>query len=161
MENISPFTSGPDNAVIKLNQIIRELSKLQDFSGDGIIEVKRIAAGYTIGLNINRLLPRIPTVGGSGGARNRRAFCKTAAGAATTIVCYLNTDATGTEVTVNCNIAGGGNLDGALPRLTDGLEITVWNDAGTWKCTTIFQKIDSDELQVDSGALKTKLDICT
>jgi len=62
-----------------------------------------------------------------------KAYCKTDAGAATTIVCYLDTDGTGKEITVTCTIAGSGNLNQAEPHLTDGLEIEVWNDNGTWK----------------------------
>jgi hypothetical protein len=68
-----------------------------------------------------------------------KAFCKTNAGAATTIVCFLDVDTTGDEITVNCTISGGGHLDDASPHLTDGLEIPVWNDSGTWKCLWGFQ----------------------
>ena len=72
----------------------------------------------------------------------RKAYCKDDAGAAATITCYLDVDATGTEITVNCSIAGGGTLNAALPLLTDGLEISVWNDNGTWKCFWGFRKAD-------------------
>lgn len=67
------------------------------------------------------------------------AYCKANAGAATTIVCYLDTDGTGTEITVNCHIAGGGNLDSAIPRLTDGLGIVVIYIGSSWYCATVFQ----------------------
>lgn len=70
--------------------------------------------------------------------RPRIAYCKDAAGAATTIDCYLDTDATGTEITVTCSIAGGGNLNTAVPRLTDGLPIIVTKIGATWRCTTTF-----------------------
>ncbi len=69
----------------------------------------------------------------------RKAYCKTAAGAATTIVAFLDTDTTGTEITVACSIAGGGNLNSAIPRLTDGRLIFVTNLSETWYCTTVFQ----------------------
>lgn len=72
--------------------------------------------------------------------RLRVAYCKTDAGAATTIVCYLDKDDTGIEITVNCSIAGGGNLDAAVPRLTDGLLILVTKIDATWWCTTIFMR---------------------
>lgn len=64
--------------------------------------------------------------GGTGRTNLHLAYCKTNAPAAAFIICYLDTDVTGTEITVNCGIAGGGNLNEALPRLTDGLWITVW-----------------------------------
>ncbi len=66
----------------------------------------------------------------------RSAYCKTAAGAGTSIVCYLDTDETGIEITVECTIAGGSNLNSAIPRLTDGLEIPVWRINGVWKTFT-------------------------
>ena len=69
----------------------------------------------------------------------RKAYCKAAAGAAQTITCYLDVDATGTEVTVTCSVAGGGNLNAAIPRLADGDLIFVTNIGGTWYCTTVFQ----------------------
>ncbi len=72
--------------------------------------------------------------GGRGGSsRNRNAYAKAAAGAGTTIVCFLDTDATGDEITVTISIAGGSDLNSALPRLEDGTLLTVWNDAGTWR----------------------------
>ena len=76
------------------------------------------------------------------GGPTHKAYCKNDAGAATTIVCYLDTDETGQEITVNCSIAGGGNLNTAIPRLTDGLLIFVKNFGGAWYCTgTIFTNI--------------------
>lgn len=68
-----------------------------------------------------------------GGGGNRKAYAKTAAGGGSTIVCYLDTDGTGEEITVNIAIVGGSNLNAALPRLTDGALLTVWNDGGTWR----------------------------
>ncbi len=43
--------------------------------------------------------------------RPRIAYCKDDAGAGTTIDCYLDTDATGTQITVNCSIHNGTNLN--------------------------------------------------
>ena len=71
---------------------------------------------------------------------SRKAYCKVAAGAGTTIVCYLDTDATGTEITVNCSVVGGSALNAAVPRLADGSLLFVENLGGTWYCTsTVFQ----------------------
>lgn len=62
---------------------------------------------------------------GGGGSVGRRAFCMTAAGGGDTIACYLDTDETGVEITVTCNIVNGSDLSAAVPRLTAGLEIPV------------------------------------
>jgi len=76
--------------------------------------------------------------------RTRIAYCKDDAGAATTIDCYLDTDATGTQITVYCSVAqGGANLNVSVPRLKDGDAIFVQkiydgtNDY--WYATQIFQ----------------------
>ncbi len=61
-----------------------------------------------------------------------KAYCKVAAGAAATIVCYLDTDGTGIQITVNCSIAGGGNLNAAVPRLADGDMIIVSKMGDDW-----------------------------
>ncbi|KKN71365.1 hypothetical protein LCGC14_0420870, partial [marine sediment metagenome] len=74
---------------------------------------------------------------------NRKAYCKADAGAATTIVCYLDTDATGTEITVNCQISGGGNLNACTRRLKDGNLIIVTNIGGTWYSTEGFDTTEN------------------
>ncbi len=63
------------------------------------------------------------------------AFAKAAAGAGSTIVCYLDSDShdVDDEITVAISIVGGVNLNSALPRLTDGALLTVWDDEGTWR----------------------------
>lgn len=70
---------------------------------------------------------------GGGGTRHRKAYAKAAAGTGNTIVCYLDTDETGDEITVTISIVGGVDLNGALPRIENGTLLTVWNDAGTWR----------------------------
>ena len=57
---------------------------------------------------------------------NHLAYCKTAAPASTNFGCFLGTDSTGDEITIKAKIAGGGFLNAAIPRLTDGLELSVW-----------------------------------
>ncbi len=69
----------------------------------------------------------------------RKAYCKDDAGAATTITCYLDTDATGQEVTVNFSIAGGGNCNTAIPRLSDGDMVFITKYEGSWYCDTVLQ----------------------
>lgn len=68
-----------------------------------------------------------------GGGGNRKAYAKAAAGAGNTIVCFLDTDDTGDEITVTIEIANGSDLNEAFPVLSDGTLLTVWNDAGTWR----------------------------
>ncbi len=63
----------------------------------------------------------------------RKAYAKAAAGAGSTIVCYLDTDGTGEEITVNVEIVGGSALNAAFPRLENGTLLTVWDDNGTWR----------------------------
>ena len=53
------------------------------------------------------------------------AYVKTAPGAATTVTCYLDTDGTGEEITVNCCICGGSALNSAIGRLEDGKPLFV------------------------------------
>jgi len=84
---------------------------------------------------------------------SRAAYCKDPAGAATTIQAYLDTDGTGEEVTVNCSIAGGGNLNDAIPRLTNGLLIIVDKIGDSWYCKTVFQAVEVKGLEIISGKL--------
>ena len=69
----------------------------------------------------------------------RKAYVKTTPGAVATVVCYLDTDATGPEVTVTCSIINGTALNSAIPRITDGDEIKVYLDGSTWRCVDAFQ----------------------
>jgi hypothetical protein len=82
------------------------------------------------------------------GNRARIAYCKDDAGAAQTITCYLDKDATGTEITVHCFSAQGNstNLNACIPRLKDGDPMMVqkvrYDDGSArdyWVCTTVFQ----------------------
>lgn len=63
----------------------------------------------------------------------RKAYCKVAAGSGNTIICYLDVDGTGGEITVTIEIANGSNLNEAFPLLANGTLIMVWNDNGTWR----------------------------
>jgi len=88
-----------------------------------------------------RLLPperagTIPSVRRSAGIRI--AYCKNAAGTGSTIDCYLDTDGTGTEVTVTCLLSRTSNLNAAFPLLQDGDAINIWNNAVTWTSLQTF-----------------------
>ena len=67
MRDITPFTSGPQNAVSKLNDIIRQLNSLSNFTGDGLVTVNRTLSGYAISLNLNMLKSRLAYNSSSGG----------------------------------------------------------------------------------------------
>jgi len=76
----------------------------------------------------------------------RRAITTQAAPADTKITANLYdhagveiTSGMGSEITVHCNISGGGNLDKAIPRLIDNQDIDVYCEQGIWRCTTLFQ----------------------
>lgn len=133
-----------------------------------------------IGRNINRVVQRFKQAGDketlsspqiiqstksvrhTGGIGSVRiAYCKTAAGSGTTIVCHLDTDGTGEEVTVYCAITGGGTkLNEAIPRLSDGDPIAVYNDQGTWRSVFPFQRLNTNQLDVVSNKFETKLYKC-
>lgn len=84
----------------------------------------------------------VPFRSGMHGNVNRIAYCAAGAGGANSIVCYLDTDVTGTIISVNCIIAGGGTLNTASPRLTVGLKMIVTKIGATWWSTTVFQRTE-------------------
>lgn len=69
----------------------------------------------------------------------RKAYPKDDAPADTTITCYLDVDTIGEEIPVVCSVAGGEDLNTALPRLFDGDLIFVTNIDNAWYCITVFQ----------------------
>ncbi len=75
-----------------------------------------------------------------------RAFVKATPGATTDVVVYLRKDDSETEVTVVCEIYGGGNLEDAYPTLVDGMPLYVQYDkeADEWKNVTSIYKIGLD-----------------
>ena len=92
-------------------------------------------------------------INGSVGGAFRVAYCKTAAPSATTITCYLDTDSTGEEVTVQCLTPGGtSTLDNVVPRLGDGDAMIVVKISDTWYSTTIFE--DSEDISGTTGLPK-------
>lgn len=73
----------------------------------------------------------------------RRAFVKNTPGATTSVDVYLDKDASAIEVTVECYIYGGGNLNAAYPTLVNGMPLYVQYDgaAGEWKNVTAIYAI--------------------
>lgn len=115
----------------KLNDIIDAVNCILNMRGSNGIQTRVLPNSISI--------IGTGTTGEGGGTTLRNAFASDDAGAGTTISCFLDTDGTGEVITVNCEIVGGSALNSAIPRLEDGDRLTVWNDAGTWRCTTIFQ----------------------
>lgn len=72
-----------------------------------------------------------------------RAFVKTTPGATTSVDVYLRKDFSDIEVTVECYIYGGGNLEDAFPTLVSEMPLYVQYDsaAGEWKNVTDLYKI--------------------
>ena len=152
---VDRFTTGPDNVVERLNQIIDELDNLRRISGSSYISVNRSSAGATVSLNTNKLREIFPHT------QLRRAITTAAAGATATITVNLY-DSSGVEqttgdesgITVYCSISGDTSysspLNAAIPLLTDNTDIFVMKlplyNLGTpesaWFCTQIFQKMD-------------------
>ena len=141
--SIGPAKFGNPNTVNKVNQLIRHLNEVFRLTGDGFIKVYRSSSGYSINLDIMQLLARIPkTAASSTGSIIHKAYMKADATAATTATCYLDTDATGDEVTVNFSITNGNNLDEAIPFLKDGTLIFITNIGGTWYCLQTLTGLD-------------------
>ena len=74
----------------------------------------------------------------SGGTGIRHAYCKTAAGAGFNIQCYLDTNLTGTEITVYCNTFEATALSACIPLLTAGRVIPVYKVGEYWFCAWWF-----------------------
>jgi hypothetical protein len=143
----------------QLNVMWRQLRGLGKMTGDGYINVRRIGDNVALNLNIQKLKGLFGGSGAGGGAS--MAFVKTAPGAVTTVDCFLGTDTTGTEITVNCSVIGGDGsevLNEAVPRLIDGSLIFVEQFGPDWWCTTPFIATD-DCLCVQEDAVFTSVTI--
>jgi hypothetical protein len=103
----------------------------QIFSKNAVAQIQQMYRWY---LSMRGKNPQYRRRGGGagGGGAGQHAFCKTDAGSGTTLVCFLDTDITGTEITVDFSIANGDNLNQASPPLTTGLRIPVYTVGGDW-----------------------------
>lgn len=104
------------------------------------------------------------SIGGGGSSGIRKAFVKTTPTTTTTVDCYLNTDATGKEVTVTCEITGGGTkLNEANPRLVDGCMFYVVYDSvdKLWRSLFPFQRINIAHHNVVGGKFSSLIFECT
>ena len=120
---IRNFTTGNNKTKNRLNEIVKETNKVNLLSQS----VKRET--------INRI-PWLRNTGGGSGIRH--AYCKTAAGAGNTIVCYLDTNLTGEEVTVTCHLFESASLSSCVPLLTAGKVIPVYRAGDYWYCLWWF-----------------------
>jgi hypothetical protein len=134
---MNPFKRNVDSTSL-LNRLWNKVEKLDKIRGDGMINFKRAGGGITANINMAAIRKKLPR-GGSGGGAVHKAFPVADAGAGATIECYLDTDATGEEITVNCSIAGGTDLNEAIPKLTNGLTIFVRKFGTDWHCVNVFQ----------------------
>ena len=140
-----PFKQFNKRILDGLNRLRRVVNKLDNMRGDGFIEISQTGSGTVIGMNLSKVRERVAKNGsGDGGVSSgssHKAYVKTAPGAVTTVTCFLDTDTTGTEVTVNCSVIGGGGsikLNSATPRLIDASLIFVEDIDGEWWCTAPF-----------------------
>jgi hypothetical protein len=135
---MNPFKRNSDSTSL-LNQLWNKVEKLDEIRGDGFINFKRAGGRITANINIAAIRKRMTRGGTGGGGTVHKAFPIADAIAGSTIECYLDVDTTGDEITVNCSIAGGSDLNEAIPKLTNGLTIFVRKFGDTWHCVTVFQ----------------------
>jgi len=138
---LDEFKQGPPGLIRRINELVRMCKQVWNMRGDGTITVRRGENGIIVGLDINQLLPKIPKTSGESGIHS--AFCNAAAGIGSTISCHLDTDTTGTLITVTCEICGGAALNAAFPRLEIGDRIFVIQDGSTWRALQIFQATET------------------
>lgn len=141
MLDIRNFTKGASvDAIARLNKMVEVARQVKQITSDDFVSVRQSPNQATShGLNLNMLRQRLRLKGTGTGIDIHHAFCKTDAPASSDITCYLDTDGTGEEITVHCDICGGGTLDSALPHLADGQRISVWKKDGEWYCTALFR----------------------
>lgn len=157
---IQPFKQWNARILPQLNRLLAAFNKLDNLRGDEFIQVKKSGAGTTIGLNLNKARERLSRKQQeSTSGKSRRAQCAADAGASSTILASLYSASTGIlatsgdefEVTVHCSVTGGADLNDALPRLEDGLDIPVYSstfdNAGTpeprWYFDGVFQESEN------------------
>ena len=142
---IQRFKQGPVETIARLNDLVGAINKELLMQGDIFIRVVHGPHGTTFRLNIDEVFRRQMRYRGGEGRSLRRAFVKTTPGATTTLVCFLDVDTTGTQVNVECDIYGGGNLDEAHPAFVDGDPLWVAYNvvAGEWQNVT---RIDGGEI---------------
>lgn len=132
MSNIAPMTFGlPQHAMDKFNEMADQLNALTSpVSNNGSVRRSRTGAGAVSTLATNLVNPKIPIRNQS--IPLRRARTTQDAPGGLTITCNLYDfngveQTTGDEsgITVYCSIAGGNDLDEAVARLEEDLDVVV------------------------------------
>lgn len=131
------FSGGSKSARDKLNRLRSDTTAVGNIRGDNLIHVVSNQSGYSFTFDVQKLISMLPTAS-LGASGLRLAYCKTAAGTGSTIVCYLDTDTTGQEITVNCILFESSNLNTCKPTLTDGQAIPVFQVGANWYCAWWF-----------------------
>ncbi len=87
------------------------------------------------------------TPGGSGEGGIRRAFVKTPPSSGTSVVCHLDADETGKEITVQCDIysySGTGTFASDVrPTMIDGRMLKVYKKDGAWRNATDIHVVEA------------------
>lgn len=144
------FIEGSPEALNKLNALVDAIKSLQAMTGDQFIRVNKTPVGIAFSLNFNAIRAQTMKLGsgkGGSGIGIRRAFVRTTPGATTTLLCYLDNpgdSAGGVEISVECHLYGGGNLDEAHPSFVvdDPLWVAYNSIDGEWQNVT---RIDGTE----------------
>lgn len=70
MQKIQKFKQGNPETVRRMNEIVEALNTLIAISGDDYVRVTKNSAGTSLGLNINKIIQKVPkNIGKGGGAK--------------------------------------------------------------------------------------------
>lgn len=160
---MGPFKQFNAKILPLLDKMWATVLGLDNMRGDDFINIKRSDAGTTVSMNLAKVRERVAKGGDAKGSLvttktrgiTRKAQCSEDAPAGLVIQADIYDYSTGTlqtsgdefDVSVNCSIHGGADLDEATPRLETGKDIyiTLMNVlSGTatisqWECETVFQ----------------------
>ena len=105
------------------NRLAKEVNRIAKMTGRNGIRVNSTPGGISL---VGSVSVAVTSASGS----VRKSFAQNDASAGSTISCWLNeTTSAGDTVTVNCSIAGGSNLSSAIPYITAGTMMPVFQDS--------------------------------
>jgi hypothetical protein len=143
------FTQGPRVVRDRLNRLREDANSLLNYNlrGSEFIKVQHVSGrAQTISLNLKALLRRLGKRGG-GGNGIRRAYVKTVPSSGNTLAAYLDTDETGKEITVQCDIysySGTGTFASDVrPTMIDGRMLKVYKKDGAWRNATDIHVVEA------------------
>ena len=122
MKRLNPLRPGQMPTPKQYDELVHRVNALSKITGRNGITVRPTNNGVSITGSV------------STASQLRRAYVKTTPSgdsAVSAISVFLDTDTTGPEVTVKCNIIGGNNLMSAFPLVEDGNWFYVTADANT------------------------------